>query len=326
MYSLDHLIASHERALEPRIRVAASVMLQSDAEDLSIQPGAAEMKLARKNAVGLEFISHFPSSIALIEEEQSRLAAFRRTMQQTSSLLADHDIPHIYIKFRKLYHYYDSNVDVIVAMADWRSAVAALQAEGYNGNVMFKEPDKIMFSRAGQSVSVHLHPGVTWNGVPYFDIDDLWSHSYPSSDGPWRELTDDYDYLINLAHNVFENYEISLGDMLYFRRFLRGNSLDEKRLESVATVNGWRRGFQQIHAQVKNLTTAWDQAERDGHLPQPLLSYPYDIPFTSLVGSFGERIAHNVFSNRYKLALREVYAYPSFYLLNRRHDLKFLSR
>ena len=111
-------------------------------------------------------------------EETARSQAFRRAMQETSSLLAAHHVPHIYIKFRKLYQYYDSNVDVIVARKQWQAAIAALESEGYAGHVMFKEPDKIMFSCRGARVSVHLHPGVTWNGVPYFSEDELWSSCF----------------------------------------------------------------------------------------------------------------------------------------------------
>lgn len=295
-------------------------------DDESGQPSAAEIKIARKNSVGLEFIAHYPKALALTQEENSRLVAFRDAMQETSKLLASHEIPHIYIKFRKLYRYYDSNVDVIVTKEKWQSAIAALQADGYLGHVMFKEPDKIMFSRLGQSVSVHLHPGVTWNGVPYLDEDVLWRDASPSPDGAWLELSENYDLLINLAHNVFENYEISIGDMLYFRRFLRGRSIDEERLRAVAAENGWHAGLLHVLSQVKTLVRAWDLAEQSGHIPSFLLAYPYGIPVLSLARAFAERVAHNVASRHFRRALREVYAYPAFYALMRRHDILPLSR
>ncbi len=191
---------------------------------------------------------------------------------------------------------------------------------------MFKEPDKIMFSRAGSPVSVHLHPGVTWNGVSYFGEDELWSHACPSAEGAWLEMTGEYDYLINLAHNVFENYEISLGDMLYFRRFLQKNSLEVHRLEAVAAANGWRLGFRQMQAQVNALDKAWDEAIRTGAIPASLLTYPYRISGPALARAFCERIARNVGQRNFRPALREAYAYPAFYALKRRHDLPFLAR
>jgi hypothetical protein len=307
-------------------RVASAVMSGESVEGLCGEPSATEMKLARKQSVGLEFVSHYPAARAPLEEETGRQVAFRRAMHETSVLLASCGIPHIYIKFRKLYRYYDSNVDVIVAHEHWQPAIAALEAEGYAGHVMFKEPDKIMFSRQGAAVSAHLHPGVTWNGVPYFDLGELWSHSSPAAGESWLELSDEYDYLINLAHNVFENYEISLGDMLYFRNFLREHSLDTSRLEAVAAANGWRLGFRQLQAQVVALVEAWERTLQTGQVPPSLLAYPYRISMPALARAFGERIASNVAARRLRLALREAYAYPAFYVLKRRHDLPFLAR
>lgn len=317
-------------AAEVHARVAAAVMLGLPVDTPTAQPGAVEVKLARKNSVGLEFASHYPAASDLLGEEQGRFDAFQQAMLDTSALLAARGIPHIYIKFRKLYRYYDSNVDVVVRREQWQAAIAALEAAGYSGNVMFKEPDKIMFSRSGSTVSIHLHPGVTWNGVPYFGEDELWSHAFPSAEGAWLEMTGEYDYLINLAHNVFENYEISLGDMLYFRRFLQKNSLEVHKLEAVAAANGWRLGFRQLQAQVAALVKAWDEASNEavqtGTLPASLLAYPYQISGPALARAFWERIARNVGGGKIRPALREAYAYPAFYALKRRHDLPFLSR
>lgn len=310
----------------PHAVVARAVMLCGPADRLPGEPSAAETKLARKNSLGLEFALRYPEAAGLIADEKARQSAFDLVMAETSEMLANGGIPHIYIKFRKLYQYYDSNVDVVVRGRDWQRAVSMLELAGYRGHVMFKEPDKIMFSRPGSKVSVHLHPGVTWNGVPYFEEGDLWANTFPSRSGAWLEMNDDYDYLINIAHNVFENYEVSLGDILYFREFLRRGAPDARELERIAAVNGWRQGFRWLDSQVRGLVNAWDAAERTNQVPPALLAYPYRISAPALASAFVERIARNVRWRRIRPALREAYAYPAFYALKLRHDLPFLSR
>jgi hypothetical protein len=304
--------------------VARSVMYQR--RDPGGSPGENALKIARKNSLGLEFAQYFPEEADMLAQERERFDQFEQALAETSSLLDRYGIPHIYIKFRKHYHYYDSNVDVVVRPREWRGAIAALNQEGYAGNVMFKEPDKIMFSRPDRRVSVHLHPGVTWNGVPYFNEEALWENSRPSGDYPAREMNDTYDYLINLAHNVFENYEVSLGDVLYFQRHLQTCTLDASEMEQIAAANGWQYGFRQAYAQVIELTRAWELARQQKPIPPGLLTYPYQISMPVLARAYYERIASNLAGRRFGPAFREVYAYPSFYMLKRRHDLPFFNR
>jgi hypothetical protein len=303
--------------------IARAVMFQQ--RDPAGAPSDRTLKIARKNSLGLELMQYYPEASDLMAQEQERFAAYEQALAETSSLLERYGIPHIYIKFRKHYHYYDSNVDVVVRPSGWQGAIAALEREGYVGNVMFKEPDKIMFSRPDRKVSVHLHPGVTWNGVPYFGEQALWENSRPSADYPAREMDDTYDFLINLAHNVFENYEVSLGDVLYFQRHLQACQLDVTEMEQIAAANGWQYGFQKAYAQALALTQAWEHASHE-QIPQSLLAYPYRISAPVLARAYSERIASNLAGRRFGPALREIYAYPSFYALKRRHDLPILNR
>jgi hypothetical protein len=306
--------------------IARKVMLNEKEPVSSAQPGERDRKIARNNSVGLEWILHYPNAPELQLPERERHDRFQTALKETSDLFQKNAIPHIYIKFRKHYHYYDSNVDLLVRSGQWRHAIGVLEEDGYSGHVMFKEPDKIMFSKPDKTVSVHLHPGVTWNGVRYFDEDDLWEKSRPSADYPAREMNESYDFLINLAHNVFENYELSLGDMLYFQRHLQRYSLDFTEMEEVAASNGWRYGYQRLLAQVRGLINAWEEAKQSGKIPSSLLAYPYPIAMPVLAGAFSERIASNVSGRRFRAALREVYAYPSFYALKRRHELPILNQ
>jgi hypothetical protein len=315
--------ASNQQICESIVR---KVILNQTGEVSPAQPDEREWKVARKNHVGLEWIIHYSSAPELQAQEWERYHRFQIALEETSDLFHKKAIPHIYIKFRKHYHYYDSNVDLLVEREQWRQAIALLEEDGYSGHVMFKEPDKIMFSKSERTVSVHLHPGVTWNGVRYFDAQDLWENSRPSTEYPAQEMNESYDFLINLAHNIFENYEISLGDILYFQRHLQSFPLDFGQMEEVAARNGWRYGYQQSLAQVIQIIKAWDEAKESGKIPATLLDFPYPIGLPVLVGAFSERISNNLAGRRFGPALREVYAYPSFYALKRRHELPILNR
>ena len=289
------------------------------------QPPELELDIARKNAVGLEYAARFPEAIDVLRAERDRAEQFVHTMHATSDLLNRNDIHHIYIKYRKLYQYYDSNADVVVPRGRWSDTVQLLEGEGYTPHVMFKEPDKIMFDKPGH-VSVHLHPGVTWNGVSYFSTESLWDESLESTDGPWRELCRKHDFLVNLAHNIFENYVISLGDVLYFRRFMEAGPVDSAEAEQVAVENGWGFGFRRGYAQVLALVGAWADVDRSGMPPRWLIEFPYRIPLSMLAPTYGQRLVHQVARKEYHDAAREVYAYPTFYALKRRHDLPWLKR
>jgi hypothetical protein len=300
-----------------RTALARTVMLGHWPSDAA--PDLA-LRLARANGVGLEFARHLPDG-PIRQEEEARGARFRTRVLEASALLGAARIEHIIFKCDRHYVYYDSNVDVIVRPGDWPHARRALQVAGYRGNVMFKEPDKVMFSRPGDPTSVHLHAGVTWNGVPYFDDDALWRRSVRDPLLPERRRLDGQDELaVNLAHNLFENYEVSLGDALYFRRALAAApALDD--LEIHARCNGWLGGLGAALAHAHSLAEDWATSERTGHVTPRLANFPYRLPRSTLAQAYSERITANVRARHLRRAAREAYAYPTFYALWWRHDL-----
>jgi hypothetical protein len=308
-----------------RARVALIVMglLVPNAVD---SPTEREMSVARKNGVGFEYADHFPNAAAILAGEQDRLAGFLDSLEETSESLQAAEVPHILIKHRRRYRYYDSNVDVVVSRGDWNRVVKLLQARGYAGNVMFKEPDKIMFEHPAKRISVHLHPGVTWNGVPYISTECLWRNSHPQGNEFRRELSDEFEFLVNVGHVLFENYEITLGDVFSFSRDLQKRAIDSAKLSCIASANRWRWGFEQVFEQVESLAHNWGATTDKAAVPNQLLNYPYQIPPAVLARAYSRRIVGNVRDGYLRRALREVYAYPTFYALKRRHDLPALRR
>ena len=278
------------------------------------------LELARANGVGLELARYLPDGPAL-REAPARGARVRRRIEEASALLGAEGIEHIVFKCERHYRYYASNVVVIVRPADRPRALHALYTAGYRGNVMFKEPDKVMLSLPGDPTSVHLHVGVTWNGVPYFDDDALWRRSTADPLLPGRfRLDGDDELAVNLAHNLFENYEVSLGDALYFRRAL-GTAPGPTGLDLHARPNGWLGGLGAALEHARSLAEAWASAEQTGLVAPRLVDFPYRLPRATLARAYGERINANLRAGHLRRAAREVYAYPTFYALWWRHDL-----
>jgi hypothetical protein len=317
--------AKPENRCSARAQVALVVMGIRVPNALEL-PTQLEMSVARKNGVGLEYASHFPNAAAILTEEKGWLADFLGTLEETSESFQAAEIPHILIKHKRQYRYYDSNVDVVVSRCDWNRAVQLLHSCGYSGNVMFKEPDKIMFDRPAKRISVHLHPGVTWNGVPYVSTESLWSNSRAHGNGFRRELSDEFELLVNVGHILFENYEVTLGELLYCSRDLQEREIDVGRLACIARANNWGWGFQQLFDQVKSLANNWNIAAGAAVVPRQLLNYPYQLSPTVLARTYARRIVNNARDGHLRRALREVYAYPTFYALKRRHDLPGLRR
>jgi hypothetical protein len=304
-----------------RARVALVVMGRL-VPNPSESPSHREMSIARKNGVGFEYADHFPNAAAIQSAENDRLTAFLSTLEKTSESFQAAKIPHILIKHRRRYRYYDSNVDVVVLRGDWNRAIDLLHARGYAGNVMFKEPDKIMFNHPAKRASVHLHPGVTWNGVPYISTECLWRNAHPQRNDFRRELSDEFEFLVSVGHLLFENYEITLGDLLSFSRDLQTGAIDVARLSAIARANRWEWGFRQVYEQVATLVEKWNDIPDDADVRGHLLSYPYQIPPAVLARTYSRRIVGNARDGNWRRALREIYAYPAFYALKRRHDLR----
>jgi putative nucleotidyltransferase-like protein len=317
--------AALETLHSARARVALIVMGRT-VPNLPDSPTQREMTIARKNSVGLEYADHFPTAAAILAVENDRLTGFLDALEETSESFQAAKIPHILIKHRRRYRYYDSNVDVVVSHDDWNRAIELLHSRGYAGNVMFKEPDKIMFDHPAKRISVHLHPGVTWNGVPYISTEFLWSNAQPQGNGFRRELSDEFEFLVSVGHLLFENYEITLGDLLSFSRDLQTGTIDIARLSGIARANRWEWGFRQVFEQVTTLVENWNTTTDAAAVPGHLLSFPYQIPPAVLARTYSRRIVSNAHDGHWRRALREIYAYPAFYALKRRHDLPWIRR
>lgn len=168
--------------------------------------------------------------------------AFRNywyTVGQLQTLLSSIGMTPIFLKSRRNYPFYDSNVDVLIRREHWNTVVAVLQAEGWalpsklqqcKQRLIERSKLKLPSCRAGL-VAVHLYGAITWRyqsdiGIlPMHDgttklvelvrLSDACQSICEHSDIEVLMPTPVADLIIHSAHVVYENYRITLGEALY---------------------------------------------------------------------------------------------------------------
>lgn len=138
--------------------------------------------------------------------------------------------------------YTSDNVDILVQPHHIQEARRVLLGLDYIELRNAEEPDKWLFRRfrAGQSVSaIHLHARVGWD-QGFMLEPELWKRVRQSTDDPSTCVPGPEDaVLINLAHGLIENKNLSMHDLLKVRYALRCNPIDWEYLDRVARERGW---------------------------------------------------------------------------------------
>lgn len=138
--------------------------------------------------------------------------------------------------------YTSDNVDILVHPHHIEEARRVLLGLDYIELRNAEEPAKWLFRRfrAGRSVSaIHLHARVGWE-EGFMLEPHLWKRAGPSADDPMTWVPGPEDaVLINLAHGLIENKDISLHDLLKVRYALRGGPIDWDYMDRVARERGW---------------------------------------------------------------------------------------
>ena len=138
--------------------------------------------------------------------------------------------------------YTSDNVDILVQPYHIEEARRVLLGLDYIELRNAEEPDKWLYRRfrAGRSVSaIHLHARVGW-AEGFMLEPDLWKRARQSVDDPMTWVPGPEDaVLINLAHGLIENKDLSLHDLLKVRYALRRGPIDWDYMDRVARERGW---------------------------------------------------------------------------------------
>lgn len=251
---------------------------------------------------------------------------FWRSVAELDQLLTRPRASHLFIKTVRAYPFADSNIDVVCETEkDWQRAFALAIEQGRRATYSYHEPDKVMFrlARDGREIKPawHLHRTVSWNGVPYLENAELFTQrrqvEYADTSLPVPDAA--HAIAINAGHALFENFVIPLGE-LYDTVELSREVSDWNPLFAAARRQGWEAGLRGYLELVRTAAERLDFPHAipvNGGVAPMALRFPLTIPISLQLKSFFSRIGHNVRRRHWRIALRELYAYPLFYVIEK---------
>ena len=159
-----------------------------------------------------------------------------------------------------------------------------------------------------QGPAVHLHREVAWFDVPAIPTDELLRDAHRPTGSPCLLPSPIVALRILLAHAVFQNLALTLGDLRTFR--VLAGEVDVAEAGSQAGREGWGRGFRDARRTVEWAIQRLDRLEA---VPLPL---PLSIP-QSLLGGF-EHALYLARAGSLPYAIREILLRPALVAAKRR--------
>jgi hypothetical protein len=229
---------------------------------------------------------------APLEAWGQRLASLDRLEEETA--VAVHEIiprfesvglPLLAIKSFLPFPYVDSNLDLVASepdrLPDYLAILHELGYRRYRNLADLREPMKQTFAVPGVGLRLHLHTAVSWNGVVYLPLTQVWARrrSWASAGGPvWIPAAED-ELLIMAAHALFENKLVSLHELLYWYHLVT-TDLDWGYVVTTARQFGWGRGLIHFMAIMNQLADLLDvPATTPLSLPPVPLASPAWLPY-----------------------------------------------
>lgn len=257
----------------------------------------AALELARRNDADGPFIrahaDRLPEETAALDRA---VHAYRQNLGIACRLLAAAGVVPILIKATPWDDLTYSNFDLVVGDDGWEASVAALAPWVVRTSRYPLERATKLLLYPPSGPAVHLHRSVAWFDVPAIGTAALRSRAVRAADEACL-LPHPIDALrIQLAHAVFQNQALSLGELLAIRPLLVPAILGSSRVAAVR--EGWVRGYDEA------TRTALDAVERLERLePFPL---PARLPVGGALAAGVEHAVHLARSGRPLVALREL--------------------
>lgn len=127
------------------------------------------------------------------------------------------------------------DMDLVIGVADWDRALAAVRGWGRIEPAARLEPHKVMV-RPGRGPAAHLHRDAEWFGIPVIPLRSLRAGAQPLTNGvvvPSVPVA----MLVLIAHAIFQTLELTLSDLVELRRLLAAGAGIDQRLATDAS--GW---------------------------------------------------------------------------------------
>lgn len=254
------------------------------------------LRLARFNDVEPLLVDAYSARLARETRAiDAAVGLFQQNLAFACKRLDDAAVSAVLIKALPTDRYMYSNFDVVVGDDGWDAAVSCLAAWAPRTSAHPLERTKLLlYPVAGPAV--HLHRSVAWFDVPIISTPQLRQRSTRPRGSPVN-LPDGPDALrILLAHALFQNLSLSLGELLEYRALIENGTEAEARAR--ARREGWVRGFD-----VATRTARQTIRSLDTLRPTPL---PVGLPTLGSVVTGAEHAMHLATSGRRRLAVREV--------------------
>ncbi|HYM83636.1 MAG TPA: hypothetical protein VEY67_05765 [Candidatus Dormibacteraeota bacterium] len=255
------------------------------------------LTLARRNDVDGPFLRAYEERLPVERAEvEEAVARYRANLAMACGLLRAAGVAPILIKASPADDVTYSNFDLVVGDDGWDDAVRALRpwvvrVERYP---LERGTKLLLYPPSGPAV--HLHRSVGWFDVPAIPTEPIRARALVLDPGGPLVPAPVDALRIQLAHAVFQNQSLSLGELLAIRDRLGPATVTEAR--ALAAAEGWPLGFDLATRTALAAVERLDALERCP-LPAPL-------PIVAGVAAGVEHALHLARTGRAAIAAREL--------------------
>ena len=192
------------------------------------------------------------SAAPMVEARQREMASFagqRAEFELVRRAWEAEGIESIFIKavgLEPAFPHTSDNLDAYILPAQGDAARQAMRRLGYVELRNIEEPNKYLFKRfrAGEEVcAIHMHLRIEWS-VSFLFEERVWARRLVASDDPHLYIPSPEDaVLITIAHSLYENKCVKLGDLVRVNHCLTHHELDWGYIWDTAGSKGWSPGL-----------------------------------------------------------------------------------
>ena len=132
---------------------------------------------------------------------------------------------------------------------------------------------------------LHMHGDIGWHGKRYLDVKKLFRGAKLFDCGGVQCLVPNYndDLLINIAHIIFEELHVNLGELFHIKHLLA--NCDEVEILRCAEAYGWGDSCYRYLTFLKSQISRLESASSNSFVAE----FPLQIPLTMVVKAFVEK-------------------------------------
>jgi len=305
--------------------------LRSDLKKLDDDVNIDErlIELAEKNDIIVPFMSKFPEY--KYEEYKGEYQAFWNKASELTGILKKNDLEMIVIKSKRDYRFYDGDLNILVKNSQIENILNILESEGYTNHTPFPdlgkflfEPYKIWLEPDDNGFPLHLHRMISWHGIEYIPFEEVKKNADNKMIEGHNLKIPSYKYetLIMIAHSLFENYHLTLGEFYHLESAF--TKLDVKEIFELSKKFGLTEAFNYVYEKVyrihntlfeNDFVTNFSINSRWEKIAD--LEFPYKFEIKELSKIWNKRAKYHLKDYDLKSYIREKWRHPSYLFFKR---------